>query len=92
MTCPNKDYKTTEILYLTERKVVQGPRLPVEVCFTACVALPPTSNFSCLIIGTSRGENLLSLGVYGLDKSLSEWTPMGKIRKGRYHHIALPIS
>ena len=85
---------TTEILYLNERKWVQGPCLPVKIHYAACVVLPPTSCFACVIVGSCRGEvePSFSSNVYGLDKGLSEWTLLGKIRKGRYGHVALPIS
>ena len=85
------DRKTTEILYATEQKWVQGPRLPVEVGSTACVALPPTSNFACVIVVNSTSEESF-LYVFGLDKNLSEWTLLGRIEKGRLGYIALPIS
>ena len=91
-TYKEQNSKSTEILHIADQKWVQGPNLPVGMRSSACVALPPTSNFSCVIIGNSSGEESFSSGVYGFDKSLSEWTPLGKIRKGRYNHIALPIS
>ena len=83
--------KTTEILCVTEQKWVQGPRLPVDLGFATCAALPPTSNFACVIVGCSLSE-MSFLYVYGLDKNLSEWTLLGRIKKGRYCHIAIPIS
>ena len=91
-TDPKRNRKTTEILHLTERKWVQGPILPEEISDAACAALPPTSHFACVIVGGSTTENTFSSNVYSLDKSLSKWTVLGKIRKGRYGHIALPIS
>ena len=91
MNDQDEDHKATEILYATEQKWVQGPRLPVEVGSTACVALPPTSNFACVIVVNSTSEESF-LYVFGLDKNLSEWTLLGRIEKGRYGYIALPIS
>ena len=88
-----KKSKTTEILYLTKRNWIHGPRLPVEIESAACVAHPPTSNFACVIVGgSSINSSSSSSNVYGLDKSLSKWTLLGKIRNERYGHIALPIS
>ena len=71
--------KTTEILCVTEQKWVQGPRLPVDLGFATCAALPPTSNFACVIVGCSLSEKSF-LYVYGLDKNLSEWTLLGRIK------------
>ena len=89
--------KSTEILYFAEQKWVQGPELPVGLAAAACIALPPSSNFSCIVIGgttevayTSYGA--ISSNVYGLDKNLMKWTLLGQIRTSRSCHIALPIS
>lgn len=65
----------------------------------SCVALPPTSDIACIVVGgeTSRiGRDLaretFSSNVYALNRKLTEWTLLGTIRKGRSNHIALPIS
>ena len=84
--------KSTEILVLTDQKWVRGPEFAVGIKAAACVALPPSSNFSCVVIGGWTEKEDYSSNVYGLDKSLTEWTLLGKIRNGRHSHIALPIS
>ena len=43
--------KSTEILYLAEQKWVQGPELPGGIRSPACIPLPPTSNFACVVVG-----------------------------------------
>ena len=84
--------KSTEILDLTEKKWIQGPDLAVGIKAAACVALPLSSNFACVVVGGWTKKEYYSSNVYGLDKSLTEWTFLGKIRNGRRSHIALPIS
>ena len=76
--------------------------MPFGIDDAACVSLPPTmksvSNISCVVVGgnTERwtgdtgGED--SSDVYGLNRSLTTWTHLGKIKKGRYGHIVLPLS
>ena len=83
--------KSTEILDLTDQKWVQGPELAVGMRAAACVALPPSSNFACVVVGGWTKKEDCSSNVYGLDKSLMEWKLLGKIRNGRHSHIALPI-
>ena len=93
--------KCTEILDLKDWKWVQGPEFAVEIRNAACVALPSSSNFACVVVrGRTGGLKMFRLfkkceenlsNVYGLDKSLKEWTLLGKLRKGRHSHIALPI-
>ena len=99
-TGQEKILTSTEILYLAAQNWVQGPDLPVRVKSAACVALPSTSNFACVVIGGSSEESaglfginaLISSNVYGLDKNLSGWTFLDKISTSRAFHIALPIS
>ena len=95
-TVDQEDYsETTEILNLQDKKWVQGPDLPIGITFAACVALPPTANFACVVIGGCTEEEDFSSpssNIYGLDKSLRDWTLLGEIRTGRRDHIALPLS
>ena len=84
--------KSTEILDLTDQKWIQGPELAVGIKAAACVALPLSSNFACVIVGGKSKKDYYSSDVYGLDKNSTEWTLLGKMRKGRHSHIALPIS
>ena len=76
---------------------VPGPELPIGVKSAACVALPSTSNYACVVIGGFSKEASSSIGitlsnVFGLDKSLNKWTFLDKISTSRAIHIALPIS
>ena len=84
--------KSTEILNIKDQKWIIGPNLPCGIGRTECVSLPPSTNFACIIVGGATIEENLSSNVYGLNKNLSEWTPLGKIRKGRQGNIALPLS
>ena len=89
--------KSTEILYLAKKSWVKGPELPEGVNSAACVALPSTSNFACVVIGgfTKEAVSLpgaTSSNVYGLNKDLNGWTFLDKISTSRAIHIALPIS
>ena len=84
--------KSTEILHLKDKKWVLGPELPLEIKYSSCVALPPTSNFACVIIGGWTKEECYSSKVYGLNESLTEWLLLGNIRTRRRSHIALPLS
>ena len=84
----------------------QGPPMPCGIRFSACVPLPPTTNFACLVIGgdTRQYEKIIlpsgkhdkydeyTSDVYGLNNELTEWRLLGKIRTGRSKHIALPLS
>ena len=92
---------------LEDQMWTQGPPLPCGIRFSACVSLPPTTNFACLVIGGDARQyekNMLPNGrrwdrfneytsdVYGLNKKLTEWKLLGRIRTGRSGHIALPLS
>ena len=83
--------KSTEILNIKDNKWTKGPTLPCDVRNAACVSLPPIAKFACVIVG---GKTFLksSANVYGLNKTLSEWTALGKIRKERKDYITLPLS
>ena len=95
--------KSTEILNIKEQKWIQGPALPFGVKYAACVALPPSSNFACALIGGKINDNhdatlsdhTYSLCVHGLNKTLTKWLLLGKINIGPAgigHHIALSLS
>ena len=73
-------------------KWIQGPELPLGIKGSSCVALPPTHNNTCVLVGGWTKEDKYSSNVYGLNRSSKEWTLLGKIRTGRYGHIALPFS
>ena len=79
---------------IKDLKWIQGPGLPLGIRSSSCVALPPTSDFACVLIGgLIAGQGfMVSSNVYGLNRSLKEWKFLGKIRKGRVGHIALPFS
>ena len=81
---------------MKEQRWVKGPNLPLGTHLASCVALPPTLDYACLLIGgRSRDEKYKYnriVNVYGLKKSLDEWTLLGKIREGKYSHIALPLT
>ena len=83
--------KTTEILN-QDFRWVQGPLLPVGIEDAACVALPPKCDLACVVIGGETIEESYSSNVYGLNKSLTKWYTLGKIKTGRRRHIALPLS
>ena len=81
---------------INNQQWVKGPPLPCKVEHVKCVPLHPLTNFACVIIGGSIKKNkpinrYLS-DVYGLNKELTEWKLLGKIRTGRNNHIALPLS
>ena len=95
---------TTEIFNIKEHKWIPGPTLPERfgkfpISYdykkfvprgSAYVSLPSTMKFTCLVIG---GEDLeMRNDVWGLNKSLTSWTNLGKIRGFRSGHIALPLS
>ena len=87
--------KTTEILDLENREWVQGPELPIGLDNAACVALPPASNFACVVLGgrtDDKDHYEVSNVVYGLNKKLTEWTFLGKMREGTCNNIALLLS
>ena len=85
-------YKTTEILNIKNQKWVKGPTLPCGIEQAACVSLPPLLDFACIVVGGCTFEQYASSDVYGLDKALTEWKHLGKIRKGRQSHIAVLLS
>ena len=90
----NSYSKSTEILNFKDQKWIQGPELPCDKGpeYASCVELPEASDIACVVIGGNIGEEYCSSNVYGLNKSTTEWTSLGKIRKGRFLHIALPFS
>ena len=87
---------STEILNLKSghKKWIQGPTLPCEIINAACLALPLEKSIACVLIGGWNSEDRprRSSNVYGLSRSLTKWTFIGKIRLGRSDHIALPLS
>ena len=100
-----KDYPliSTEILRTTEQKWTQGPDLPMGIAEASCIELPSSMNYVCLIIGgtTTSSISLASMTihfnnpsslVYGLDKSLSTWIPLGKISERSGGLLALAFS
>ena len=64
----------------------------------ACVALPSTSNFACVVLGgftvneEDEDDGKVSNDVYGLKNKLTEWTFLGKMRGRACYHSALPLS
>ena len=73
--------------------------MPLGTHNASCVALPPILDFACLLIGgltQKDGYDFYSVdigeNVYGLKKSLDEWTLLGKIKTGRFSHVALQFS
>ena len=88
--------ETTEILSIKNQKWIKGPNLPRGIGKPACVSLPPITNFACVIVGGAiKGKTSLgasSSDIYGLNKTLTEWTYLGKIRKEEHWPIALPLS
>ena len=92
-----KVLRTSEILDLENREWVQGPELPLGLENSACIAIPPTYDFACVVVGgwseeeTEEGQ-IHSSNICGLKKSLSEWKVLGKIKRGRSNHITLPLS
>ena len=73
-------------------KWIQGPKLPLGISASSCVALPPTSDFSCVLIGGMTEKGIPSSKVYGLNGSLNEWTLLGEIKTGISDHITIPLS
>ena len=100
------DTDTTDILNIKDGKWIQGPKLPYEISGAACVALPPTMKYSCVVIGGAtsipyrlrdstgfwRQEILHRSGVFGLNRSLTNWEFLGTMMNKRCDHIALPLS
>ena len=83
--------KSTEIFNFSDQKWVKGPSLPCGINSLACVAAPRLHKFACLLVGGDTEETKNSQNVYGLSKNLSEWKLLGKIKKGRHDHIAIPL-
>ena len=85
---------TTEILDLNVQKWAQGPALPLGAWYTACVTLPPTSNFSCVVFGTETSKESAGTSVYGLDKRSMEWKLLRMFQSRSWQSvcIALPFS
>ena len=75
-----------------DQKWVQGPELPCGIRFATSTALPPSTNFACVVVGGQSEEENYSSKVYALNKIMSEWIVLGTIKIGRYSHIAIPIS
>ena len=86
------DSISTEIYNIKDEMWIQGPTLPCEERCATCAPLPPTSNYACILIGKGTVKNNFSSNVYGLNKNLTDWTLLGKIKKGSDHYIALPLS
>ena len=87
---------TTEIFSINKSQWTQGPPLPCGIGWAACVSLPPTmksvTNISCVVVGGCTDKESYSSDVYGLNRPLTSWTHLGKIKKGRHDHIVLPLS
>ena len=87
---------TTEFFNIKESKWTQGPPLPCGISHPACASLPPTMksipNISCIVVGGGNDKERFSSDVYGLNRTMTNWTHLGKIKKGRRGHIVLPLS
>ena len=83
--------RTTEILHLKDQRWVQGPELPLGIISASCVELPITSSFACVLIGGYTEKGNYSSHIYGLNRKLTGWEVLGKIRTARDSHTALPI-
>ena len=59
----------------------KGPPLPYLETSASCAPLPPTSKYACLAIGNRTKNPNFSSNVYGLDRTLIEWTLLGKTKK-----------
>ena len=64
--------------------------MPCGVRNAACVSLPPTTDFACVIVGGETDN--YSSNVYGLNRTLTEWTTLGKIRHEEEYLITIPLS
>ena len=76
---------------IKERQWVQGPSFPCHIRGAACVALPPTMKYACIVLGGCVPEGISS-NIYGCDRSLTTWKLLGEMKKGRMYHIVLQIS
>ena len=83
---------TTEIFIIREKKWIQGPTFPFKISDAACASLPPTTSFACAVVGGWTDKEEPSSDVYGLNRSLTSWKYLGKIKKGKFRHIVLPLS
>ena len=83
---------STEILKIKDQKWIQGPNLPCGILHAACVSLPFSTDLACIIVGGSNIENYYSSDIYGLNNALTEWKHLGKLKRGRQGHIAIPLS
>ena len=77
---------TTEILNMRDKTWTRGPTLPSDikrnqVKWASCVVLPPIINFACIIVVKTTNETNYCSNVYGLNRTLTEWTLLGKYRK-----------
>ena len=77
---------------MKKQKWIDGPELPLGISWASCVALPPTSNFACVLVGGKTDEEGFLSSVYGLNRLTKEWKLMGNIKTGVRWHIALPLS
>ena len=77
---------------MKKQKWIDGPELPLGIFEASCVALPPTSNFACVLVGGETVGEEFSSNVYGLNRLTKEWNFMGNIKTGQSSHIALPLS
>ena len=86
---------TTEIFKISEKKWIQGPPCPCGIANAACASLPPTmksvSNIGAVVVGGDTEKERFSSDVYGLNRSLTNWKHLGKIKKGRIGHIVFPL-
>ena len=90
-TTDDEMINTTEIFKIRDQQWIPGPPFPCDIRCAACVSLPLAMDFACLVIGGDTYEDSYSSVVYGLNKSLTSWSRLGNIRKGRQHHIVLPL-
>ena len=68
---------------------VEGPPLPYGETYASCAPLPPTSKYACLAIGSGTKKTNYTSNVYGLDRTLTEWTLLGNTKEGSKNYIAL---
>ena len=87
---------TTEIFKIGEKQWIEGPPFPCEIDGASCVSLPPPMNFACVVVGGETDEDTIddqeTSDVYGLNRSWTGWTYLGKIKKGRQMNIVLALS
>ena len=78
-----------EIYNIKSGMWVKGPPLPYGETNASCAPLPPTSKYACLAIGNRTKKTNYTSNVYGLDRTFTEWTLLGKIEKGSQNYTAL---